>query len=122
MNDAFAVRGLQAIGNLDCKLNQEGGSQGLPVNPVAERLALEDLHDEEGLAFVVVNIIDGADAGVIQGRGRASFALETLESLAVAGEFLRQEFQSDGATQTVVFGPVDNAHPSTAKFFDDAVV
>jgi hypothetical protein len=50
------------------------------------------------------------------------FALKTSESLRVAGNFLRQEFQGDEATEAGVFGLVDHTHPATADFFDDAVV
>jgi hypothetical protein len=42
--------------------------------------------------------------------------------LRIAGDVLRQEFQSDTAAKTVILGFVDNAHSAAAEFFDDAVM
>ena len=53
------------------------------ANPLLQRLAFEQFHGDERLAFVFVNVVNGADVGVIQRRGSARFALEALEGLAV---------------------------------------
>ncbi len=50
---------------------------------VLQRLALQKLHDDEGLAFVLTNLMNGADIGMVERGGGAGLALETLQRLAV---------------------------------------
>ena len=45
-----------------------------------------------------------------------------FERLRVAGEFIRQKLQSDKASEFNVLGLIDDTHPATAQFLDDAVV
>src|SRR5215471_10254703 len=42
--------------------------------------------------------------------------------MRVVGYVGRQELQRDKAAQFGIFGLVDDAHPTAAKFFDDAVM
>src|ERR1700733_3711074 len=50
------------------------------------------------------------------------FALESLESLRVPGQFVRKEFQSDMAAEAQIFGLIDHTHPAAAQLLNDAVV
>jgi hypothetical protein len=56
---------------------------------------------------------------MIQGRGGLGFALEALQRLLIPYDAVRQEFQGNETVQSGVFGFVDDAHASTAEFFDD---
>ena len=71
---------------------------------------------------MLANFVDGADVGVIQGRGGTGFAAETFERLRVVGEFVGQKLQGYEAAKLVVFGLVDHAHPAPAQLVDNAVV
>jgi Sulfotransferase family len=44
-----------------------------------------ELHDEERLAFIGIDIMNGANVGMIQGRSRAGLALEALQGPDVLG-------------------------------------
>jgi hypothetical protein len=50
---------------------------------------------DEGLAFVLPDLVDGADVGVVEGRGGPSFATEALQRLRIPGNLLRQELEGD---------------------------
>src|SRR5262249_62331117 len=41
---------------------------------VLQRLAFQKLHGDEGLAILLVDVVTGADVGMVQRRGRLRFA------------------------------------------------
>jgi len=68
------------------------------------------------------NVVNRADIGVVQGRGRLGFALETAESLVISGNLFRQEFEGNKTMEPGVFRLVDHTHPAAAQLLNDAVV
>jgi len=50
------------------------------------------------------------------------FATETLQSLGILRNIVRQEFERYEAPQLSVFGLVDHTHAATAQLLDDAIV
>ena len=89
---------------------------------VLKRLALQKLHDDEGLALVLLYSVNRADVGVIESRSCLGLPLESLQVLSVLGEFFRQELQGDGALELGVLGLVHHAHTATTQLLQDAVV
>jgi len=57
-----------------------------------QSLAIEKFHGDERLPVLVVNFVDGADVGMVEGGGGFGFALEAGESLRVFGDFVGEEF------------------------------
>ncbi len=86
MHDTLRVCGLECVGNLNCQRQQFVCLKRLPGNPVLERLALQQLHGDEGPALGFVNVINRTNIRVVQGGGRLGFPLETLQRLMVLGE------------------------------------
>ena len=64
----------ERVGDLDRQLEQSRPSgSGLPTMRCFERLALQELHRDEGPALVLVDVVDRADVRVVERRGgRAS--------------------------------------------------
>ena len=122
MHDAFAVSGVEPVGDLDGDGEKGVHVHGAAGDGVFQRGAFEIFHGDEGFAGVFADIVDRADVGMAERGGRFGFAAETLEGLAIAGEIIGQEFQRDKTIEARVFCFVDDAHSSTAKFFDDAVM
>ena len=56
---------------------------------VPERLPLQTLHDDEVSAFMLAEVVDGADVGVVQSGGGTCLALEALKGLGIGGELIR---------------------------------
>src|SRR6202044_800442 len=77
---------------------------------------------DEGLAVVLANVVNGTDIRMIQCRSATRLALETFEGLMVAGHIFGQEFQCDVTMEACILGFIDDAHTSTAQFFEHAVV
>ena len=87
-----------------------------------QRQAIKKLHGDERLLMLVINLVNGADIGMVQGGCGLRFALESGQSLPILFNLVRQELQSDKAVQLYVLSLVDNAHPAAAQLLDDAVV
>src|SRR5208282_5240136 len=83
---------------------------------------VQELHRNERLAVLVVNLVDRADVRVVQSGSGTRLATESFECLRVAGKVVWQEFQGDEAMQLYVLSLVDNTHPAAAQLLDNAVV
>ena len=89
VDDAFGMRSIECIGNLDGERENQFRFQRATADAMLQRHAVEILHDDEVLTFALVNLEDHADIGVVQRRGCLCFALETGKSLRVLGYVIR---------------------------------
>jgi hypothetical protein len=71
---------------------------------------------------VLIDLMNGADVGVVQGGSCLRLALETGQGLRIFGHCVGQEFQGYKAVQLEVFRLVDHAHAPTTELLDQAVV
>ena len=93
MHDALGMRGIEAIGDLNADLQQLGDFDGPPGDAMLQRLPLEQLHGDERAAFEFADIINRANIRMIQRRGGARLAAESLDGLRVLRNVVRKEFQ-----------------------------
>ena len=84
--------------------------------------AIQKFHRDEGLTFIVADLVNGADVWMVQSRGGAGFAAKTLQRLRVLGKIVGKKFQRDKSPELGIFGLVNDTHASAAKFLDNAVV
>ena len=90
------------------------------LEPVGERLAVEQLHRQERIAFVLANLVELADVRVADGRRRPRLAHEPIAHVRIGR---RQDgLERDGAVQHLVDRFVDHAHAAAAEQADDAIV
>ena len=68
MNNPRRMRRIERVSDLDRKGQKQIRIKGTSGDPVAQRHAIQKLHRNEGLAFLLTDVIDGADVGVVQGR------------------------------------------------------
>jgi len=83
VDDSFGVSGIQSIGDFDAESQQRFEFQGTPGNAALQRSTLQIFHGDERLAFRFANVMNGADAGMIQGRRCLCLSLKTRECLWV---------------------------------------
>ena len=102
MNDAAGVRSVERVGNLDAERQERVELHRAAGDQVLERRTVEELHDEEGASPVFIDVVDGADVGMIQGRGCFSLAAEALQRLAILGQVLRKKLEGDKASEASV--------------------
>ena len=122
MNDPFSMGGIQSVGHLDSQIQQLSGVKRPVGHPFLEGLTHQKLHDHEGLAVVISDVVNDADVGMIQCRGGPGFALEAFQGLVIPGQGLGQELHRHLAAQPGVFRPVDHAHSTPTQFFQDLIV
>ena len=83
--------------------------------PLAQRLALEQLHHRVRRLAVAAEVVDREDAGVRERGDRLRLALEAGERLGGGREVRRQHLHRDVAVELRVARPVDLAHPAGAE-------
>ncbi len=94
VHDPAVVGRVQRIGNFDRHLQQRFDLHGPSRDAVLERHAIQELHGNEGLIFVLADLVNGADVGMVQGRGGARLAAETFERVRIVGDFAGKNFSA----------------------------
>ena len=122
MNDSLRVRGVEGIGDFNREPQQDIGLDGFSRNPVLEGDALKKLHGDEGLAVFLANVVDGADTGMVECRGRLGLTPKSFQRLPILGNVFGQEFQGDEAFEASVLGFKHHPHTAAAELLDDAVM
>src|SRR6266571_1495636 len=84
--------------------------------------AFQKFHREERMAVGFVNIINGADVGMVERGSRARASRLNRSSPAVARELVGQKLQRDESAKLDVFGLIHHAHSAAADFFQNAIV
>ena len=87
-----------------------------------QRQPIQKLHGDERFAVCVINFVDGANVGMIQGRGRLGFALKAAEGLRIFGYVVGQELQGHEPAELHILSLVNDTHAAAAEFFKDAIV
>src|SRR6201999_2872195 len=71
----------------------------------------------ERLAFVLIEIVNGADVRLVERRGGAGFTLKPLDCNRISGELFGEELEGDRAAEFNVLRPVDDTHSAAAQNF-----
>ena len=116
------MRGVQAVGDLDGEREEALRRQRALRQDLVEGRALEQLHRDEVVAVLCSDVVDRADVRVVQDRGRARLALESLDGLRPVEHLLGDELQGDVTAEPDVLGLVDDAHAALAEHLENAVV
>ena len=121
MDDGGLVRCGKAVSDLDA--GSEGLVDGqLPAREtLGERLALQELHDQEVGAVLMADVEERADVRVRERRDGLGFPIETQPCVRIAGQGRREDLDRDGAVQARVVRLVDLPHPPGADAGEDFV-
>src|SRR5436853_7369622 len=92
------------------------------MNPLLQGLALQILHDNEGPAVVLADIVNRADLRMIERRSRPRFNAEPLERLRILRPFFRQELDRNGPAKPNIFGLVHYSHPAGSQLLNNSIV
>jgi hypothetical protein len=68
VNDASGVSGIECVRDLDSERQHSLDLHWISANAVLQRHAVEILHDDEGLTFMLADLIDRVDVRTVEGR------------------------------------------------------
>ena len=122
MHDALRMRGIQRIGHVDRDLQHLLNRHRFAVDQLPQGDAVQKFHDDECLAVLVVDLVNGADVGMIERGGGARFTAKALQHHGIVGNFRRKKLDGDKAAELEVFRLVNHAHAANPKLFQDAVM
>src|SRR5262249_13171455 len=120
MHDAQRVAVLERLRGLDPEVDELADAERRLGEALAEIRPLDERHDEEERLFVLADVVDADDPGVIHLGDHARFAEEAITSLgseAVSGD----QLEGYVALEERVAPQVDDAH-STASELSDYLV
>src|SRR5919201_1976048 len=102
-------------------LERRGRRQCFAAQRRSERLALQELGNDEGSPGMAADVVDYQDFWMVERPCCAHFLFEATEPLEVHREALRQDLDRDITADAQVAGTVDFAHPSRADQAHDLV-
>src|SRR3954463_12881743 len=102
MDDALVVRRVERVRYLNSDIEQTVEHHRRARDHAVERGAFELLHADEPLAIRFVDLVDGADVGMVQRRSRPRFPLEAFECCGIARQLWRKKFERDAAAELQV--------------------
>ena len=115
MHDAVAMGLLQCLGNLNPVLQRLLERQRTFFQPIGERLAVEQFHDQIVGSILFADVVEMADVRVAQSRNRFGFALKARFQIRIGRKMRGQDFDGDIPAEPGVARAVDFAHASGAQ-------
>src|ERR1019366_7706264 len=122
MHNTFAVRDVESVGNLNTDIDDLVHRQRVAVDLLIQTLAFQQLHGDEVLRIAFLDGIDGANVGMVQGRGGTRLLLETLQSVLIFLDVPGEKLQRYLAAKPGVFRLVHHAHTAGAQLSHDFVM
>jgi hypothetical protein len=116
------VCGIESVGDLDGEVNQFLNLKRPSEDRLLQGLALQKLHHDERTPLMLTDLVNGADARMIQRRSRPGFPAKALERLLVARNVIGKKLERNEPTELSVVGLVHHAHAATTQLFDDVVM
>ena len=85
VDDAGVVRGVERIGDFDAERQHRVQRQAAALgDSLLQRDAFQVLHDDEGAAVLLADVVNRADVGVVQRRRGSGLAAEAIQRVRVA--------------------------------------
>jgi hypothetical protein len=116
------------MGHLDGPRHLARDPRGLPWRegpaPPDDRrqiLAVDELHHNVGAGGVGAVVVDGDDAGVIQGGGRLGLLSEASEEVGIGAVLGAKDLERDIPLELGVAGSVDRGHAALSEQLDQPI-
>ena len=106
-----------------CNAMRSASSIGMrrPLKPLSERVAFDQLHDQEVTFALLIHTEERRNVGMVQRREHLGFTLEARYALGISGKGVGKDFDGDGATELGVARAIDLTHAASAERRHDFV-
>ena len=121
MHDALPVRLVERTGRFNRGLERFGKRQRALGEPLGQRLAREELHDQKRGSALLAHVVHRADMGMIKLRDRAGLTVEALAKLGISRERVWENLDCDISIEPRVPGAIHLAHATDAEKRDNLV-
>ena len=122
MHDTTLVRVRECVGELPSVVHDIVRRHRSRKNHRAERLPLDELHRDVGLAVGFADFMHRADVGVIQCRRGARFSDQSCACRGIVEARGGKDFDGDVSIELLIAGAIHLSHATSAQSADDAVV
>ena len=125
MHDPTLVSRGQPLGDLQEELDRLLRRDRAAVDPIGERLPLDQLHDQKGSPRLVVRGLEAIkrrDVRVVERRQDPRLPFEAGEALGIVRDLLQQQLDRDLSPESRVAGAKDLSHAAHAECGDDFVL
>ena len=113
--------GVERVGDLDCQCDHLLKRERAPLQARAERLPLEELHDEVRNPVRLADVVDRADVRVVEGRGGLRLPREPRADRRIGEPVPANELERDRSLEAHVGRAEDFAHSALPERAVDAV-
>ena len=120
VDDAMVVSVRDGRSDLDAVRQDGRRRQAVSGDALLQKTAGDELHHDVRSTIQLEHLVDGADVGVVEPRGRACL-VQQLADRRVIGARGSDELDRDVAIELDVVGLVDFAHPSRSERSRDLV-
>ena len=121
VRDALRVREIQRVRGLHGDIDNLGRCHST-ADPRQKGLSFDVLHDDEGDAIALADVVDGGHIRMVQRGCGLRFAREALHAVRVRRELSGQDFQRDGPVQSRIAREVDLSHSAGTEQRQDLIV
>ena len=122
MDDAGGVRFGQRFRGLYADIHHFAGRQWAFPDPLGKALAVDVLHDDEDVAVLFADFVNGADVGMVERGSSLCLVNQPFPGLMTAGQRLGQHLDGNFAPEFAVFREEDLSHAACAQLPNDAVM
>jgi hypothetical protein len=105
----------EAFGNLDGDGNGVAHCGDAASKEFTKSLSFDELEHQKVDAFMVPDVVEGADIGVGESGDSARFLFEPLAKIDILGKAFGQNLDSDNAAEASVASAIDLAHAACAE-------
>ena len=103
----------QRTGDLEGHAQRQWCRRGPVGDHIAQRLAIDELHDDERVVAMLGHLVHGADVRMVERAGCARFIQQAPAAVELGARM--KQLYGDGALQPGVEGAMDDAHTTRTE-------